>query len=322
MLWLNKKFYSYFNLDPRLRLLAGRQAGMTESNMTIFDQTKNLCSQYHITPSRSKGQNFLIDESAYNEMILAANLQGDEIVLEVGPGLGFLTERLAGCAQKVIAVELDDTIARVLKKIIIEKKFSNVEIFNQDILNFTESWVQAIQDKNQLVVVANLPYNISSFFLRKFISGNEGNILPRRLTLMLQKEVGERLVAEAGEMSILAVAVQFYTEPKIISLVPATSFWPAPKVGSAIVNFQRNNTHLQTLQSLQITEKEFFRLVKIGFSARRKMLKANIAAGLQLPIDKVIDALLQAGITEKARAQELTIENWLKLIALIKGIVV
>ncbi len=116
MLWLIKKFYSYFNLDPRLRLPAGRQAGMTESNMTIFDQTKNLCSQYHITPSRSKGQNFLIDESAYNEMILAANLQGDEIVLEVGPGLGFLTERLAGCAQKVIAVELDDTIAWVLKK--------------------------------------------------------------------------------------------------------------------------------------------------------------------------------------------------------------
>lgn len=295
---------------------------MTSSNMYILDQTKNLCNQYHITPSRSKGQNFLIDESAYNEMISAANLQGDEIVLEVGPGLGFLTERLAGCVQKVIAVELDDTIARVLKKIIIEKKLSNVEIFNQDILNFTESWVQALEDKNQLVVVANLPYNISSFFLRKFISGNEGNILPRRLTLMLQKEVGERLVAEAGEMSILAMAVQFYTEPKIVSLVSASSFWPAPKVGSAIVNFQRNNTHLQTLQSLEITEKEFFRLVKIGFSARRKMLKANVASGLQLPIDKVIDALLQAGIAEKARAQELTIENWLKLIALLKGIVV
>ncbi len=295
---------------------------MTELNMTILDQTKNLCSQYHITPSRSKGQNFLIDESAYDAMISAANLQGDEIVLEVGPGLGFLTRRLASCSQKVIAVELDDVIARVLKKIISENNITNVEIYNQDILNFTESWVKAIQDKKKLVVVANLPYNISSFFLRKFIAGNEGGILPQRLTLMLQKEVGERLVAEAGQMSILSVSVQFYTLPKIISFVPATSFWPAPKVGSAVVNFQRINTHLKTLQALTISEKEFFRIVKIGFSARRKMLKANLAAGLQLPINQVIQAMQQADITEKARAQELSVENWLRLIAVFKRVVV
>ena len=293
-----------------------------EKNISLLEQTKNLCTQYYITPSRSKGQNFLIDENAYEAMISAAHLQGDEIILEVGPGLGFLTERLASRAQKVIAVELDDTIARVLKKIISEKKITNVEIFNQDILNFTETWVQAVKDQKKLVVVANLPYNISSFFLRKFISGNEGGIVPERLTLMLQKEVAERLVAQAGEMSMLAVSVQFYTKPKIFSLVPASSFWPAPKVGSAVVNFQRIDNHIQTLQSHAISEKEFFRIVKIGFSARRKMLKANLAAGLQLPVNQVVDALLQAGITEKVRAQELSIENWLKLIAVFRGIVV
>lgn len=295
---------------------------MTASDMLLLEQTINLCNQYHITPSRSKGQNFLIDESAYDAMISAANLQGDEIVLEVGPGLGFLTRRLASCSQKVIAVELDDVIARVLKKIILENNITNVEIFNQDILNFTESWAKAIQHKKKLVVVANLPYNISSFFLRKFIAGNEGGIVPERLTLMLQKEVGERLVAKPGEMSILAVSVQFYTTPKIISLVPATSFWPAPKVGSAVVDFQRINNHLKTLQTLNLSEKEFFRIVKIGFSARRKMLKANVAAGLRLPINQVIQALQQADITEKARAQEVSVEKWLKLIAALQAIMV
>lgn len=295
---------------------------MLEKNTSLLDQTKNLCSQYYITPSRSKGQNFLIDENAYEAMISAAHLQSDEIVLEVGPGLGFLTERLASCAQKVIAVELDDTLARVLKKIILEKKITNVEIFNQDILNFTEAWLQAVKDKKNLVVVANLPYNISSFFLRKFISGNEGGILPERLTLMLQKEVAERLVAQAGEMSMLAVSVQFYTKPKIFSLVPASSFWPAPKVGSAVVDFQRNNNHLKTLETLNLSEKEFFRIVKIGFSARRKMLKANLVAGLRLPINQVIRALQQADITEKARAQEVSVEKWLKLIAALRAIMV
>lgn len=295
---------------------------MKVKNSSLLDETKNLCSQYHIVPSRSKGQNFLIDESAYEAMISAAQLQGDEIILEVGPGLGFLTERLAGRAQKVIAVELDDSIARVLQKIVTQKKITNVEIFNQDILNFTQSWAEAFKSQEKLVVVANLPYNISSFFLRKFIAGNEGNINPKRLTLMLQKEVGERLVAEAGEMSVLAVSAQFYTTPKIVTIIPAASFWPAPKVGSAIVTFERIDMNIKKLTALGISEKEFFRIVKIGFSARRKMLKANLAAGLQIPLDQVLRAFQQVNINEKVRAQELTIENWLNLIAVFTTIVV
>ena len=294
----------------------------TEKNTSLLEETKNLCTQYYITPSRSKGQNFLIDESAYEAMISAADLNGDEIVLEVGPGLGFLTARLSLRAQKVIAVELDDTIARVLKKIMSQKKITNVEIYNQDILNFAEGWTKAISDQSNLVVVANLPYNISSFFLRKFIAGNEGNIQPKKLTLMLQKEVGERLMAAPGDMSILAVSAQFYTEPKIMKIVLASSFWPAPKVDSAVVIFTRTKTNILRLKTLGISEKEFFRIVKIGFSARRKMLKANLSAGLQLPINQVLKAFTEAHIKEKVRAQELSIENWLKLIAAFKGIVV
>jgi 16S rRNA (adenine1518-N6/adenine1519-N6)-dimethyltransferase len=290
--------------------------------MSLLEQTKNLCTKYYITPSRSKGQNFLIDEKAYEAMITAAQLSGDETVLEVGPGLGFLTEKLSQHAQKVIAVELDDRLATVLKKINKEKKISNVEIYNQDILNFSESWTTAVRDNTKLSVVANLPYNISSFFLRKFIAGNEGNIIPQRLTLMLQKEVGERLVAIPGQMSLLAISVQFYATVNLVSLVPAISFWPAPKVGSAIVTFDRINDNLEILKSRDISEKYFFRIVKIGFSARRKMLKANLASGLRLPVSTVLKTFQQVNIKEKVRAQELSLSEWLKLIAAFKEIVV
>lgn len=287
---------------------------------SLLEETKKICLDNHITPSRTKGQNFLVDETAYDAMIEAADLTGTETVLEVGPGLGFLTERLATRAQKVYAVELDDFLAKFLQRKIIKKKLNNVILFNEDILNFTGRWVDAIKaDLENLVVVANLPYNISSYFLRKFISGNEGEILPKRLTLMLQKEVGERLIAEPGAMSILAVSAQFYTEPKITKIIPALSFWPSPKIGSAVVTFIRRDDKLTELRNIEVSEKTFFRLVKIGFSARRKMLKANLSAGLQITVADAIKALKQADINENVRAQELSLENWLKLIAALRN---
>ncbi len=284
-------------------------------DMSLLQQTEELAKQYNIRPSRSKGQNFLIDERAYDAMIAAAELSGNETVLEVGPGLGFLTERLAAKSQNVIAVELDDKVAAVVKKRLEEKGITNATIYNEDILNFTGAWVTAARAALNFVVVANLPYNISSYFLRKFIAGNEGELLPERMTLMLQKEVGERLVAGPGDMSLLAVSVQFYCVPTLYSLVPAASFWPAPKVGSAVVRFVRDDSRKRQLASLSITEKEFFRVVKIGFSARRKMLKANLSAGLRLPLATVIEAFSTSSISTTVRAQELSLENWFQLIA-------
>jgi 16S rRNA (adenine1518-N6/adenine1519-N6)-dimethyltransferase len=287
---------------------------------SLLEETKKICLDNHITPSRTKGQNFLVDETAYEAMIEAAELTGNETVLEVGPGLGFLTERLASRAQKVYAVELDDFLAKFLQRKIVKKKLDNVVLFNEDILNFTGTWVDSIKgDIADLVVVANLPYNISSFFLRKFISGNESEILPKRLTLMLQKEVGERVVAEPGTMSILAVSVQMYTVPKITKMIPSLSFWPSPKIGSAVVTFTRRDDKIKELKNLDISEKTFFRLVKIGFSARRKMLKANLSAGLQITGEEARNALKRAGINENVRAQELSLENWLKLIAALRN---
>ncbi len=283
--------------------------------MSLLEITRSLSQLHNIKPSRSKGQNFLIDESAYEAMIEAAQLTKNDVVLEVGPGLGFLTERLAKRTQKVITVELDDNLAAVLNNRLLTEKISNVEVFNEDILNFTGEWVTAAKAAGEkLVVVANLPYNISSLFLRNFISGNIAGLKPKRLTLMLQKEVGERLVAPAGEMSILAVSVQLYARPRIAKIIPAASFWPAPEIASAVVVIERQENFLEELARLKISEKNFFRIVKIGFSARRKMIKANLAAGLHIHVTEAVERLETAGIKSTARAQELSIEEWIKTV--------
>lgn len=286
--------------------------------MSLLLQTKELCEKHNIRPSRSKGQNFLIDEEAYEAMIEAAELKKDDVVLEVGPGLGFLTEQLASRTQKVFAVELDEKVAPILKKRLKTEGITNVSIYNEDILNFANSWAKDISQEKKLKVVSNLPYNISSFFLRKFVSGNEGNIQPSSLTLMLQKEVGERLAATAGDMSLLSVSVQMYATVTLHDYVPPQSFWPAPQVGSIIVSIIRDNHYLQKLEKVGITEKVFFRVVKIGFSAKRKMLHANLRSGLRLSKEIILSAFKKAQINENVRAQELRLEDWLKLIAALQ----
>ncbi len=283
--------------------------------MSLLEQTKKLCQEYNIRPSRSKGQNFLIDERAYDAMIAAADLPADAVVLEVGPGLGFLTERLAARTQKVIAVELDDKIVPALRRRLKQRAISNVSICNEDVLNFTGEWTKQAQAAgDKLAVVTNLPYNISSLFLRKFVAGNEGGLAPQRLTLMLQKEVAERIVAPAGQMSLLAVSVQLYARAEISAIVPATSFWPQPEIASAVITLTRDSSHQAELDRLGISAKDFFRIVKIGFSARRKMLKANLAGGLRISPREASVRLERAGIPTTARPQELAVEDWLKAV--------
>ncbi len=287
----------------------------TQPESPLLAETKRLCDRYHIVPSRSKGQNFLVDEDAYDEMIAAADLPADAVVLEVGPGLGFLTERLAARTQKVIAVELDTAIVPALNMRLKERGMDSVSVFNEDVMNFTGRWADEARAAGEhLAVVTNLPYNISSIFLRKFIGGNEGGIAPGRLTIMLQKEVAERIVAQPGSMSILAVSVQFYADAEIRAVIPASSFWPMPVIASAVITFTRQTRMMEELSRAGISEKDFFRLVKIGFSARRKMLKANLAGGLRIPLATASSVLERAGIDLSARPQELSVNDWLKII--------
>ena len=275
--------------------------------MNLLEQTKELCRLYDIKPARSKGQNFLIKEEIYDDIVAAADLQPDDVVLEVGPGLGFLTAKLAKKAGRVIAVELDDKLAEVLRTGLMAQGTLNVEVVNEDVLKIIDKF-SLPPFNGGFKIVANLPYNITSIFLRKFLSETENK--PKLTVLMLQKEVAERIIAKPGKLSLLGVSVQCYAKPEIIQIVPKENFWPEPKVGSAIVKITPLNSPLSGRTD---SEKDFFQLVKFGFSAKRKMLKNNLAAGFKISQDEAESKITHAGFNSKIRAQELSVADWLKL---------
>ncbi len=269
----------------------------------LLSRTKELCKIYEIKPTRSKGQNFLVNEEVYNKIIAAAQLKKTDTVLEVGPGLGFLTEKLSASAGKVVAVELDNTIFSYLEIKVIAQKLDNVTLLNNDILQTKVKEILPLKYK----VVANLPYNITSIFLRTFL---ESDFRPQSFVLMLQKEVAERITAQAGEMSLLALSVQYFGTPEIINIVPAADFYPAPEIDSAIVKI----TTTSNLASAAAT-KLFFRLARIGFSAKRKMLKKNLANGLKIPVTEIEKALVELNLDLKIRPQDLSLSDWKKMFA-------
>ena len=275
--------------------------------MDLLEQTKELCRLYDIKPARSRGQNFLIEEKIYDDVVAAADLRPDDRVLEVGPGLGFLTAKLAARARRVVAVEIDKKLVEALKAGLVAKNIKNVEVVNENVLNINQTSPQPspYQGEGEFKVVANLPYNITSIFLRKFLeAGNK----PELMVLMLQKEVAQRVAAEAGDMSLLAVSVQFYARPEIVEIVPKKYFWPEPEVDSVIIKIRPHPSPLLS------KEREFFRLVKFGFSAKRKMLKNNLAAGFRLETAEAAARIKQAGFNPKVRAQALSVGDWLKLL--------
>ncbi len=272
--------------------------------MNLHEKTLELSKIYNIKPDHSKGQNFLIEEKYFNIAVEAAKISPSDVVLEVGPGLGFLTEKLAKVSKKVVAVELDKRLAELLQTRFITEKISNVEVLNEDVLSLRDDFLAGSDYK----IVANLPYNISSIFLRKFLSAQHR---PQSLVLMLQKEVVERIVAVPPQMSLLALSVQFYAHAEIVSQVPADAFWPQPEVDSALIKIVLKKP--QELPAVDVNL--FFRLLKIGFSAKRKMLKNNLGNGLHMGPMEVEKILVEAGYNPKARAQELSLEDWLNLFA-------
>ena len=279
--------------------------------MNILQQTKQLCQQYNIKPARSRGQNFLIGQDVYEKITAAAELKSDDIVLEVGAGLGFLTEMLARKAEKVTAVEIDSKLAEALQNRLEELTIKNVTVVNENILKYQNSnrplpnppLSKGREGWGGYKIVANLPYNITSRFLREFLAEAENK--PSAMVLMLQREVAERICARPGQMSLLAVSTQFYSEPKIIAYVSADAFWPKPKVASAIVSLKVN----KVIKSIK-SEEKFFRLVKIGFSAKRKQLQGNLTKGLKIKKEDVNKILADCGLKETARAQELSLADW------------
>ncbi len=262
---------------------------------------RQLLEHHGITPRRDLGQNFLWDPGLLARIVELAQLGRDDVALEIGPGTGALTRYLAEAARRVVAVEVDERLIPVLRRHTAD--LSNVEIVQADIL---EVDIGALVGDGPFRVVANLPYYITSAILRRLL---ENPPRPQRLTLTVQREVAERLIARPGDMSLLAVSVQFYGRPRICHRIKAGAFWPTPDVDSAVVCIDVSGAPTVPVDD----ERRFFRVVRAGFSQKRKQLKNALASGLNLETATVIAALEQAGIDPRRRAETLSLEEWATL---------
>lgn len=248
----------------------------------------------NITPKKSLGQHWLKDEAALEAMCAAAGISGDDAVLEIGPGLGTLTKLLVERAGQVVAVEFDEKLASSLPGRV---PAHNLQVISQDILSFDFTSLPP-----DYKIAANIPYYLTSNLIRVI---SETPNPPATAAILVQKEVAERVAAKPGDMSLLSVTAQFYWQVSLGREVPAELFEPPPKVDSQILILQHRPKPL-----FDVDVKPFFRLVKAGFSQRRKTLLNSLSGGLRLDKEKVKDLCVTAGIEPGRRPQTLSLEEW------------
>lgn len=255
-----------------------------------------------VAPKKSLGQHWLKDRQVLVGIAEAAGITQLDTVLEIGPGLGTLTSELLRRAEKVVAVELDGELAEKLPG---QFPGKTLEVINEDILTFDLN----ILPKNY-VVVANVPYYITSKIIKKLLTSDNK---PKTTVLLIQKEVAQRLAAEPGDMSILSISAQIYGEVALDQMVPAHYFTPPPKVDSQVVVIRTRPEPLIAPED----EKQFFRVVKAGFSSKRKKLRSSLSAGLGITKPETEDMLKKAGISPDDRAEALAIQQWIDLIKIV-----
>ncbi len=245
---------------------------------------------------KSFGQNFLIDTSAVKKIVEAAEIQKGETVLEIGPGTGLLTEALVAAGAKIVAIELDHDLIAPLT----EKFGDSVELIEGDVLSMRTLPVE----NRKFKLIANIPYNITSPILEKFLAYGPH---PTRMILMVQKEVADRILANPPKMSLLSVVCQLYADCSRVTNVKAGSFRPVPKVDSSVVKFDLvDSTKLSNPESV-------IHVAKCGFSSPRKQLQNNLASAFKKEAAEVKEILVSIGLNPQIRAEGLTIQNWIEL---------
>ncbi|HTL39444.1 MAG TPA: 16S rRNA (adenine(1518)-N(6)/adenine(1519)-N(6))-dimethyltransferase RsmA [Methylomirabilota bacterium] len=268
-------------------------------NLSSVEELKSFLKNSHLRPKDYLGQNFLVDEEILQGIMEEAEIKPTDLILEVGPGLGTLTEELLKRGARITAIEKDEKLIPILNKNL--KKYPNAKIISGDILRFNLS----NQISGSYKVVANIPYYLTSKLFQYFL---EQKNKPESLILMVQKEVGERVTATAGELSILGISVQVYADAEIILDVPKTSFWPVPEVDSVVLKI------IPKLKYPNLKdEKLFFRILKIAFAGKRKQIHNTLASGLKLSKEEVNDLLKKAGIEPTTRPQDVSIDQWIEL---------
>jgi 16S rRNA (adenine1518-N6/adenine1519-N6)-dimethyltransferase len=257
-----------------------------------------LLKKYGLRPHKGLGQNFLQDPIALEKIAAAAEIQPTDTALEIGPGLGSLTRYLAAAAKEVVAVELDQHLLPPLKAVL--SPYNNVRLIHGDILELDPGELITVPN---YVVAANIPYYITSAVIRHLL---ESPTKPRRVVLTIQKEVAQRICEKPGDMSLLALSVQVYGKPRVVAHVPAGAFVPAPNVDSSVLSIEIYPEPLIPHEYLD----RFFKLIKAGFSQKRKMLRNSLSSGLSISSTEAADLLTCAGIDPQRRAETLSIDEW------------
>ena len=262
-----------------------------------------LCSSVGLKPSKQFGQNYLINKGIIQKIINGADLDPNDHVIEVGPGFGVLTLALSQEVKKVTTFEIERKLETYWSEQ--QKTYLNVDVVWGNVLY---KFLELQQTYKEYKLVANLPYQITGKVIPLFL---EADNPPKTMTVMVQKEVATRICAQKGDMSVLAIAVQYFGKPKLIATVSPGSFFPPPKVTSAVL-------HITDIQKRKNT-KQFFTLVKAGFLNKRKMLVKNLS---QVGYDKELlkKALITIGAKETARAQELSVSQWESLLEIVKKV--
>ena len=268
--------------------------------MTI-ETLKNLLTHYGLSPNKTYGQNFLMDETILEDMIDEARVTSDDVVLEIGPGIGNLTERLIGRAKKVISIEKDPQFLPVMEAM--QKEHDNFEFVMGDAL--TVHFQKLVGDA-PYKVVANIPYYITGKIVQLFMKAEHR---PGSLTLLMQKEVAQNIVAKPGALNLLAISVQLYADAKLVTVVPGFKFYPAPKVDSTVIHITLHKTPRYEVGD----EQKLFRVLKACFAGKRKQLHNTLTNNLKLEKELVTNTLHELQIELSARPQQLTIDQWLAL---------
>lgn len=272
-------------------------------DLTRRDVVESLLRRYHLRPEKRLGQNFLIDRQALDRVVAAAELEEHNTVLEVGAGLGTLTQRLARLAARVVAVEYDRRLEPVLRETVGGE--AGVEIVMGDILGLD---LGRLMGAAPYQVVANIPYQITSHLIRRML---ESEAPPQRMVLTVQREVAERVLAGPGEMNLLALGVQVYGDARVMAHLSAASFFPSPQVDSAVLRIDLR----QPARLRPEVVRSVFRLARAGFAQPRKKLRNAMAAGLRLSPSEVEAALRRLEVSPDARAEDLSLDEWERLAA-------
>ncbi|MCI8308975.1 MAG: 16S rRNA (adenine(1518)-N(6)/adenine(1519)-N(6))-dimethyltransferase RsmA [Clostridia bacterium] len=278
--------------------------------MNLLQETKFIMDKYGIQANKSLGQNFLIDENIVNDIVDKSNINISDLVIEIGPGLGTLTSKLLEKAGKVIAIELDKKVLNILNERFV--LYKNFELINNDILKVDLNDLINKNLNEQITtckIVANLPYYITTPIIMKLL---QENLKIDSITVMVQKEVAERLTAIPGEKDAgsITYSIYYYTEPKIVLNVPRNCFLPVPDVNSSVIS-------LKLLKNPRISvpnEEVFFHIIKSAFSQKRKTLVNSLVNNKIIDTKESAEKLLNSiGLDTKIRAEKLTIENFAEL---------